>query len=105
VVSVACESAGVGGRLARTPSYPLPECHSFLRVCPDLTCVPRLSSFLRCYLTYREARGSILRAAAGVAVLSRADNFIIARTLGAVNVPEYFHPQRMFALVTMMLPC
>lgn len=37
-----------------------------------------------------------------VAVSYSADNFIIARTLGAVNVPEYSIPQRMFALVTMM---
>jgi len=31
-----------------------------------------------------------------------ADGFIIARTLGAVNVPEFSIPQRMFALVTIM---
>jgi O-antigen/teichoic acid export membrane protein len=31
-----------------------------------------------------------------------ADNFIIARILGAVNVPEYSIPQRMFALITGM---
>ena len=31
-----------------------------------------------------------------------ADNFIIARTLGAVRVPEYAIPQRMFALISMM---
>lgn len=37
-----------------------------------------------------------------VAVSYSADNFIIARTLGAVNVPEYSIPQRMFALVSMM---
>jgi O-antigen/teichoic acid export membrane protein len=37
-----------------------------------------------------------------VAVSFSADNFVIARTLGAVNVPEYSIPQRMFALVTMM---
>jgi O-antigen/teichoic acid export membrane protein len=29
-----------------------------------------------------------------------ADNFIIARAIGAVNVPEYSIPQRMFALIT-----
>jgi O-antigen/teichoic acid export membrane protein len=38
----------------------------------------------------------------GVAIAFSADNFIIARTLGAVNVPEYSIPQRMFALITMM---
>ncbi len=38
----------------------------------------------------------------GVAISFSADNFIIARTLGAVNVPEYSIPQRMFALITMM---
>jgi O-antigen/teichoic acid export membrane protein len=37
-----------------------------------------------------------------VAVSYSADNFIIARTLGAMTVPEYSIPQRMFALVTMM---
>lgn len=37
-----------------------------------------------------------------VAISYSADNFIIARTLGAVNVPEYSIPQRMFALITMM---
>lgn len=37
-----------------------------------------------------------------VAVSFSADNFIIARTLGAVHVPEYSIPQRMFALLTMM---
>lgn len=37
-----------------------------------------------------------------VAISYSADNFIIARTLGAVHVPEYSIPQRMFALVTMM---
>jgi O-antigen/teichoic acid export membrane protein len=37
-----------------------------------------------------------------VAVSFSADNFIIARTLGAANVPEYSIPQRMFALLTMM---
>lgn len=36
------------------------------------------------------------------AVAYSADNFIIARTLGAGNVPEYSIPQRMFALITMM---
>jgi O-antigen/teichoic acid export membrane protein len=37
-----------------------------------------------------------------VAVSYSADNLIIARTLGAVSVPEYSIPQRMFALITMM---
>jgi O-antigen/teichoic acid export membrane protein len=37
-----------------------------------------------------------------VAVSYSADNFIIARTLGAANVPDYSIPQRMFALVTML---
>jgi len=36
-----------------------------------------------------------------VAVAFSADNFIIARTLGAASVPDYSIPQRMFALVTM----
>jgi O-antigen/teichoic acid export membrane protein len=37
-----------------------------------------------------------------VAVSYSADNFIIARTLGAVNVPEYAIPQRMFGIIAMM---
>ena len=37
-----------------------------------------------------------------IAVSYSADNFIIARTLGAAAVPEYSIPQRMFALLTMM---
>jgi O-antigen/teichoic acid export membrane protein len=36
------------------------------------------------------------------AISFSADNFIIARNLGAVNVPEYSIPQRMFAVVTMI---
>lgn len=36
------------------------------------------------------------------AVSFSADNFIIARTLGAVNVPDYSIPQRMFSLILMM---
>jgi O-antigen/teichoic acid export membrane protein len=38
-----------------------------------------------------------------VAASFSADNFIIARILGAVHVPDYAIPQRMFALITMML--
>ncbi len=37
-----------------------------------------------------------------VSISYSADNFIIARTLGAINVPEYSIPQRMFALITMI---
>ena len=36
------------------------------------------------------------------AVSFSADNFIIARTLGALNVPEYAIPQRMFGIIAMM---
>ena len=36
------------------------------------------------------------------AISFSADNFVIARTLGAVNVPEFSIPQRMFGIVTMM---
>jgi O-antigen/teichoic acid export membrane protein len=32
-----------------------------------------------------------------------ADNLIIARTLGVINVPDYAIPQRMFALISMMV--
>ena len=42
----------------------------------------------------------VLQLAASLAF--SADNFIIARTLGAVRVPEYAVPQRMFALISMM---
>jgi len=38
-----------------------------------------------------------------VAASFSADNFIVARTLGAVNVPEYSIPQRMFALTGILL--
>jgi O-antigen/teichoic acid export membrane protein len=38
-----------------------------------------------------------------VAVSFSADNFIIARALGAVNVPEYSIPQRMFSLISMFV--
>jgi len=37
-----------------------------------------------------------------MAVSYSADNFIVARTLGAVNVPEYSIPQRMFSMIAMM---
>lgn len=37
-----------------------------------------------------------------VAIAYSADNLIVARTLGAVNVPEYSIPQRLFSIVTMM---
>ena len=38
-----------------------------------------------------------------IAISFSADNFIIARTLGAVNVPEYAIPQRMFAITGMLI--
>jgi O-antigen/teichoic acid export membrane protein len=37
-----------------------------------------------------------------VALSFSADNLIIARVLGAINVPEYSVPQRLFAVVAMM---
>lgn len=37
-----------------------------------------------------------------VAVAYSADSVVVARTLGAVNVPEYVIPQRMFSLITTM---
>ena len=42
----------------------------------------------------------ILQLAASIAF--SADNLIIARTLGAVRVPDYAVPQRMFALISML---
>jgi O-antigen/teichoic acid export membrane protein len=38
-----------------------------------------------------------------VAVAFSADNFIIARTLGASSVPDYSIPQRMFSLISLMV--
>jgi O-antigen/teichoic acid export membrane protein len=38
-----------------------------------------------------------------VAVSFSADNFIIARTMGAVNVPDYSIPQRMFSLISILV--
>jgi O-antigen/teichoic acid export membrane protein len=38
-----------------------------------------------------------------VAVSFSADNFIIARALGAVNVPDYSIPQRIFSLISMLV--
>jgi O-antigen/teichoic acid export membrane protein len=35
-----------------------------------------------------------------VAIAYSADNVVVARTLGAVNVPDYVIPQRMFSLIT-----
>jgi O-antigen/teichoic acid export membrane protein len=37
-----------------------------------------------------------------VAIAYSADGLVIARAVGAVNVPEYVIPQRMFALISMM---
>ena len=37
------------------------------------------------------------------AVAFSADNFIIARTLGAASVPSYSIPQRMFSMISMMV--
>lgn len=39
----------------------------------------------------------------GVAIAFSADNFIIARTLGAVHVPEYSIPQRLFGFISMIV--
>jgi O-antigen/teichoic acid export membrane protein len=36
-----------------------------------------------------------------VAIAFSSDNFIIARTMGAVHVPEYSIPQRLFGLISM----
>ncbi len=38
-----------------------------------------------------------------VAVAFSADNFVIARTLGAAAVPEYAIPQRMFSLISILV--
>jgi len=38
-----------------------------------------------------------------VSVAYSADGVVVARAVGAVNVPEYVIPQRMFSLITMMI--
>jgi O-antigen/teichoic acid export membrane protein len=38
-----------------------------------------------------------------VAIAYSADGVVVARAVGAVNVPEYVIPQRMFSLITMMV--
>jgi O-antigen/teichoic acid export membrane protein len=75
--------------------------HFFGSVRPDLR--PRLRLVSRDVISQIARLGGlffVLQLA--VAVSFSADNFIIARTLGAVNVPEYSIPQRLFALVTML---
>ena len=47
--------------------------------------------------------GSFFVLQLGVAVSYSADNFIIARVMGAANVPEYSIPQRMFSLISVAM--
>jgi O-antigen/teichoic acid export membrane protein len=69
---------------------------------PDL--VPRIEFVSREEISQIVRLGGlffILQVVAAVSV--SADNFIIARALGAVNVPEYSIPQRMFGLTGLLL--
>lgn len=69
---------------------------------PDLR--PRLK-FVSREAIYRIAKIGILFFVLQlvVAISFSADNFIIARTLGAVSVPAYSIPQKMFSLISMMV--
>jgi O-antigen/teichoic acid export membrane protein len=75
--------------------------HFFAFVRPDLR--PSLTLVSREVISEIARLGGLFFVLQVVLAISfSADNFIIARMLGAVNVPEYSIPQRMFALVTMM---
>jgi O-antigen/teichoic acid export membrane protein len=75
--------------------------HFFGFVRPDLR--PTISLVSRPVIAQIARLGGLFFVLQMVAAVSySADNFIIARTLGAVNVPEYSIPQRMFAMITMM---
>jgi O-antigen/teichoic acid export membrane protein len=75
--------------------------HFFFFVRPDLR--PSVELVSRDTISQIAKLGSfffVLQVVVGVSF--SADNFIVARTLGALSVPEYSIPQRMFALITMM---
>lgn len=75
--------------------------HFFGFVRPDLRPTPKLVS--RDVISQIAKLGGLFFVLQMVVAVSfSADNFIIARELGAVNVPEYSIPQRLFALITMM---
>lgn len=75
--------------------------HFFGFVRPDLRPSPALVS--RDVIAQIARLGSLFFVLQIVAAVSySADNFIIARTLGAMSVPEYSIPQRMFSLISMM---
>lgn len=72
--------------------------HFFGLVRPDLRPSPKLVS--RDVISQIARLGGLFFVLQVVVAVSfSADNFIIARTLGAVKVPEYSIPQRMFALI------
>jgi len=76
--------------------------HFFGFVRPDLR--PRLELVSRAVISQVARIGGLFFILQLVVVASfSADNFIIARALGAVNVPEYSIPQRMFALMGVLL--
>lgn len=75
--------------------------HFFGFVRPDLRPSPRLVAW-NTILKIAKLGGLFFVLQIVCAVAFSADNFIIARMLGAVNVPEYSIPQRMFSLITVM---
>jgi O-antigen/teichoic acid export membrane protein len=75
--------------------------HFFGFVRPDLR--PRRDLVFRTVIVQVTKLGGlffVLQVAAALSI--SADNFIIARMLGAVNVPEYSIPQRMFGVLSML---
>jgi O-antigen/teichoic acid export membrane protein len=75
--------------------------HFFGSVRPDLR--PSLSLVSRDTISQIAKLGGLFFVLQVVVAVSySADNFIIARTLGAANVPEYAIPQRMFGIIAMM---
>jgi O-antigen/teichoic acid export membrane protein len=75
--------------------------HFFGFVRPDLR--PSREFVFRDVIAQIAKLGGLFFVLQAVAALSSsADGFIIARTLGAVNVPEYSIPQRMFGLIGML---
>ncbi len=72
--------------------------HFFGFIRPDLR--PRQEFVFRNVIAQIASLGGLFFVLQAVAAFSSsADGFIIARTLGAANVPEYSIPQRMFGLV------
>jgi O-antigen/teichoic acid export membrane protein len=76
--------------------------HFFVFSRPDL--MPRRQLVSREAISQIAKIGTLFFVLQLVAAISfSADNFIIARTLGVVNVPAYSIPQKMFSLISMMV--